>query len=257
MTVGVVICCNDGIVIASDSLATFTRGAPVARNRNKVHIIRHDDLLHPIALVGAGVSAFIDKFIDRAKREGIRLASKTLNKKLDIFDFAEHVGESICSLLLKQYVIDRSQFLGSPVNDYSLSLVAAGATVDGEMRCYHIHGFGLAESIEGYGTVGSGAAYAELFLHGFLPEPDRVNVDEAIKLACYAIKGAEIMDPNVGGEAKLCKLVMSGNQLIAEYVHRRSIPHSAKEKIEQVLLKIGEEMKEIVANTCSPGTPTR
>ena len=40
-----------------------------------------------------------------------------------------------------------------------------------------------------------------------------------MKLACYAVKGAEIMDPNVGGEAKLCKLVMSEDQLIAEYVH--------------------------------------
>ncbi len=255
MTVGVVILCSDGIVVASDSLATFSRGAPVARNKNKVHIIRHDNLRHPIALVGAGMSAFIDKFIDRAKREGIIHASQELNKKLDIVDFVENVGESICLLLLKQYVIDRSQFFGSPVNDYSLSLVAAGATMDGEMRCYHIHGSGLAESIEGYGTVGSGAAYAELFLHGFLPEPDKVNVDEAVKVACYAIKGAEIMDPNVGGDARLCKLVMSGDQLIAEYVHRRSIPHSAKAKIEQVLQKIGEEMKEIVANTSSPQSP--
>ena len=249
MTVGVVILCGGGIVVASDSLATFSRGAPVARNTNKVHIIRHDDLRHPVALVGAGMSAFIDKFIDRAKRQGITHASKKLKKKLDIVDFVEHVGESICSLLLKQYVIDRSQILGSPAIDYSLSLVAAGATMDGEMRCYHIHGIGLAESIEGYGTVGSGAAYAELFLHGFLPKPENVSVDEAVKLACYAIKGAEIMDPNVGGEAKLCKLIMSGDQLIAEYVHRSSIPKAARAKIEQVLQKIGEDMRKIVTDT--------
>ena len=254
MTVGVVIRCSDGIVIASDSLSTFSRGAPVARNTNKVHIIRHDDLLHPVALVGAGMSAFIDKFIDRAKREGIAFASQKLDEKLDIFDFVERVGESICSLLLKEYVIDRNQFFGGPISEYSLSLIAAGATRDGEMRCYFIHGTGLAESIEGYGTVGSGAAYAELFLHGFLPEPDGVTVDSAVKFACYAIKGAEIMDPHVGGEAKLCKLHMSGKQLIAEYVHQRSVPQSAKEKMEKVLNKIGEDMKEIVANPKSPGT---
>ena len=248
MTVGVAILCSDGIVIASDSLATFSRGAPVARNTNKVHIIRHDDLLHPVALVGAGMSAFIDKFIDRAKREGIAFASQKIDAKLDIVDFVERVGESICSLLLKEYVIDRNQFFGGPISEYSLSLIVAGATRDGEMRCYYIHGTGLAESIEGYGTVGSGAAYAELFLHGFLPDPERVTVENAVKFACYAIKGAEIMDPHVGGEAKLCKLHTSGTQLIAEYVHQRSLPQSAKEKMERVLNKIGGDMKEIVAS---------
>ena len=60
--------------------------------------------------------------------------------------------------------------------DYDLALIVAGATRNGEMRCYHIHTPGLAESIEGYGTVGSGAVYAELLLHGFIPEPDKVSV---------------------------------------------------------------------------------
>ena len=255
MTVGVVIHCKDGIVIASDSLATFSRGAPVARNTNKLHIIRHDDLLHPIALVGAGTSAFIYKFIDRVTREGIVTASQQLGRRLDIIDFVEGVGELICSRLLKEYCIDRDQFIGRPAIDYSLSLIVAGATKDGEMRCYHLHGSGLAEAVEDYGTVGSGAAYAELFLHGFLPEPDRVGVDEAVNLACYAIKGAEIMDPNVGGETKLCKLTLSGTQLIADYVHRRSVPELAKEKMEKVLQRIGEDMKELVVNTKGSETP--
>ena len=248
MTVGVAILCENGIVMASDSLATFTRGVPVTRNTNKLHIIQHDGLLHPIALVGAGMSAFIDKFVDRAKRESIARTSEALNDKLDIVDFVECVGESICSNLFKEYMIDRAQSLGGRFVEYSLSLIVAGATRGGEMRCYHIHSPGLAESIEGYGTVGSGAAYAELFLHGFLPEPDTVKIDEAVALACYTIKGAEIMDPNVGGDAKLCKLFMSGQQLIAEYVHQRSVPQSAKEKMETVLRNIGKNMKEIIAD---------
>ena len=33
MTIGVAILCKDGIVIASDSLATFSRGAPVTRKK--------------------------------------------------------------------------------------------------------------------------------------------------------------------------------------------------------------------------------
>ncbi|GEM_PF-1291966 len=248
MTVGVVIQCKDGVVMASDSLTTFTRGVPVTRNTNKLHVIQHGDLLHPIALVGAGMSAFIDKFVDRVKREGIARAAEVLGRKLDIVDFVECVGESICSNLFKEYMIQRAEFFGGRFIEYSLSLIVAGATTNGEMRCYHVHSPGLAESIEGYGTVGSGAAYAELFLHGFLPEPDTVRIDEAVELACYTIKGAEIMDPNVGGDAKLCKLTMSGQQLIAEYVHQRSVPQSAKDKMEKVLKNIGDNMKKIIAD---------
>lgn len=248
MTVGVVIHCKEGIVMASDSLATFSRGVPVTRNTNKLHVIRHSDLLHPVALVGAGKGAFIDKFVDRARRDGISHASKVIQSRLDIVDFVECVGESICSNLFKEYMIERSQFFGGRFTEYDLSLIVAGATRDGEMRCYHIHSPGLAESIQGYGTIGSGAAYAELFLHGFLPEPDTVRIDDAVELACYTIKGAEIMDPHVGGDTKLCKLVMSGDQLIADYVHQKSVPQSAKDKMEMVLKSIGDKLKEIVSD---------
>ena len=247
MTVAVAIQCEDGIVLAADSLATFSRGAPVTRKKNKLHIIRDDKLRHPIALAGAGASAFLDKFIDRARREYITHVFAQLNRQLDIVDFVEKVGESICADLFKEYMIDRTKFFEDRYVDYDLALIVAGATRDGEMKCYHIHTPGLAESIEAYGTVGSGAAYAELFLHGILSEPDEVRVDEAVKLACYAVKGVEIMDHNVGGEVKVCKLVMSGDQLVAEYVHQRSIPQSLKEKMEQVLRSMGENIREIVA----------
>ena len=254
MTVAMAVHCKDGIVLAADSLATFSRGAPVTRKKNKLHIIQDENLRHPVALTGAGASAFIDKFIDRAKREDMSRVFSQLNRKLDIVDFVERVGESICAHLFKEYMVDRIKFFEGRFVDYDLALIVAGATRDGEMKCYHIHSPGLAESIEGYGTVGSGAAYAELFLRSFLPEPDEVRIDEAVKLACYAVKGAEIMDPNVGGEAKICKLIMSGEQLIAEYVHRRAVPQSAKEEMEQVLRNIGENMKEMVESARRDGS---
>ena len=248
MTVALAIQCKDGIVLAADSLATFFRGVPVTRTKNKLHIIQDDKLRHPVALAGAGASAFLDKFIDRSRREYIAHAFAQINRELDIVDFVERVGESICADLFKQYIVDRTKFLEDRYVDYNLALIVAGATRDGEMKCYHIHTPGLAESIEAYGTIGSGAAYAELFLHGFVPDPDEVRVDEAIKLACYAVKGVEIMDPNVGGDVKLCKLIMSGEQLLAEYVHQRSIPKSPKEKMEQVLRNMAKNIREIVDN---------
>ena len=234
MTVGIAIKCQDGIVLASDSLSTFSRGAPVARYTNKVYRIDHQSLHHPVAVIGAGMTTFIDKFLDRAKRAGIETASKETGAKLDIVDFVEHVGEGIVAILLKEYVIDRNKFFGAPIGDYSLSMIIAGATVDKELRAYHIHSQGLAESIEGYGTVGSGAAYAELFLHGFIPEPDKVSVEDAIRLGCYAIKGAEIMDPHVGGDTRLCILKWDKDRenLNIEMLGRNKAPDKAKEKME-------------------------
>lgn len=246
MTVGIAVRCSDGIVLASDSLTTFSRGAPVARHTNKVYKIEHPKLQHPVGLIGAGMSTFIDKFIDRAKREGIEQAAKG-KKKLDIVDFVERVGETIVSILLKEYAIDKNRFFGAPISDFSLSLIIAGATVDNELRAYHIHSSGLAESIEGYGTTGSGAPYAELFLHGFMPEPNKTTVDDAIRLICYAIKGVEIMDPHVGGDTRVSVLRMSNGKLVISGLDDNKVPTGAKEKMEEVLKQIGVDMRNLIS----------
>ena len=63
-------------------------------------------------------------------------------------------------------------------------MLVAGATADtpnpAELRAYNIHTIGLAQ-VEGYDTIGSGATYAELFLHGFVPEPQKLSVKDAIR----------------------------------------------------------------------------
>jgi len=260
MTVGVALCCKDGIVLASDSLATFSRGAPVARFTNKVYIIKHSDLLHPIAVAGAGMTAFIDKFVDRVTRTGIESASKAAERKLDVVDFVERVAEPVVSIMLKEYMIDRNQFFRAPISDFELSMLVAGATAPhadapAEIRAYNIHSIGLAEQVSGYGTIGSGAAYAELFLHGFVPEPDKLSVADAVKLVCYTIKGVEIMDPNVGGETRVCSLEWAApgkksgegkKQLSVKLQDAKLLPKAAKEKMEDVLNKVGSDMRKIV-----------
>jgi len=251
VTIGVVVRCKDGMVLGADSLATFTRGAPVARYTNKVYVIDHDKLHYPVGLIGAGMTAFIDKFVDRAKREGIATAAKIKDRNLDIVDFAESVCETIVSILLKEYAIDRNQFFGAPLGNYSLSMIVAGSKNDGELRAYHIHGDGIAESIDGYGTTGSGAAYAELFLHGFIPEPGKVTVDEAVRLTTYAVKGAEIMDPNVGGDTRICVLKFNDKELEVKILEGGEIPQAgAKDKMEEILRKISTDMRETVSGDC-------
>lgn len=254
MTVGVAINCKDGIVIASDSLATFSRGAPVARHTNKVYVVEHKKLASPIVLVGAGMTAFIDKFIDRTKRIGIDEAARKLgdDKKLDVVDFVERVAEPVVAFLLKEYLIDRNRFFGSSVSDYSLAMLIAGVTspTEGdqkpELRTYNVHYMGLAERIDGYGTIGSGAAYAEFLLHFFTPDPEKLSVNEAVKLICYTIKGVEIMDPNVGGDTRVCCLQMKNGRLDVSQCGGAELPRKAREKMDLVLKEIGKDMQTIV-----------
>jgi 20S proteasome alpha/beta subunit len=251
MTVGVAICCKDGIVMATDSLATFSRGAPVSRFTNKLFVIEHKDLLSPVAMVGAGMTAFMDKFLDRAKREGIAIAAAEIKRKLDVVDFVERVCETIVTLLVKEYAIDRNRFFGGPISDFSLSMLVAGLTssehgVPSELRAYHIHPIGLAESIDGYGTIGSGAPYAELFLHGLVPQPQQTSVKDGIGLACHAIKGVEIMDPNVGGETRVCALRLDNGKLSVNRQPETALPKGAKDRMENVLKKMSTDMRKVV-----------
>lgn len=250
MTVGVAICCKDGIVMGCDSLATFSRGAPVSRFTNKLFIIEHKELASPVAMVGAGMTAFMDKFLDRAKREGIGIAATQIKRKLDVVDFVERVCETVVTLLVKEYAIDRNRFFGGPISDFSLSMLVAGATSAdhgaAELRSYNIHAIGLAELIDGYGTIGSGAPYAELFLHGLVPEPQKTSCKDAIGLVCHAIKGVEIMDPNVGGETRVCALKLDNGKLSITRQPEKSLPKGAKDRMEGVLKKMSTDMRKIV-----------
>jgi len=201
MTVGIAIKCSDGLVVASDSKATFGRGVPVSKSVSKIHEIKHDGLEFPVVVMGAGMTAFVDKFLDRIRRDAISKANEKLaGKKLDIIDFTDRVCEPMASALFKEYCIDRMDLTGG---HYSMGLIVAGATRDGELRAFFVHQDGLTESIPDYGTVGSGAAYAELFLRDVVSTHKQTTAQEAANLALHAVKGAEIMDPNVGGRAKV------------------------------------------------------
>jgi len=247
MTVALAVKCSDGIVLACDSLATFARGVPVAKYGNKAHTIDHELLLQPVAVAGAGTMAFIDKFVDRSERvlSGWKKDGK-VTTKLDIVDYVERVGETVGSILFKEYVIDRYKFFGTEISNFSLSLIATGATKNGDLRAYFIHQTGLAEAISDYGTIGSGAAYAELFLKNLIQDPSGVTVDEAAPLAVYAIKGVEIMDPYVGGDTGVILLRMKDGKLRIEKLPQNKIPKNAYQRMEDVLKKMGNDMRGVI-----------
>jgi 20S proteasome alpha/beta subunit len=251
VTVCVALCCSDGVVVASDSLTTFGRGAPVARYTNKVYVVEHADLANPVVVAGAGASTFIDKFIDRAKREAIEATAKELKRKLDVVDFVERVCEPVVCILMKEYWIDRAKFFGGPQSDFSLAMLVAGCTlnakgVPNDLRAYTIYSDGLSEIVDGYGTIGSGAAYAELFLHGFAPEPHKVLTKEGVNLLSYAIKGVEIMDTNVGGDTSVCVLKVANDKLSVTRLSASALPPNSKDTMEKVLKRIGTDMRRIV-----------
>lgn len=246
MTVGVVIKCDDGIVLACDSMATFSRGVPVTRYTNKVFVIDHEVLNSPIAIVGAGMTAFVDKFIDRSNRLLAEFFDKKPSQKLDIVDFSENVCEPIGSILFKEYVIDRYKFFGTSISDYSLSLIITGACHDNELRTYFVDHAGLTEAIEDYGTIGSGAAYAELFLKNLIPDPLKITIKEAAPLSVYAIKGVEIMDPFVGGRTSVKILSIVNNKLKVASFPKSKIPKNAQKKMELVLSEMGDNMRSLV-----------
>lgn len=245
MTVGIDIKCSDGIVLACDSLTTFGRGVPVLRYNNKVHTLEHENLKSQVAIISAGMTAYFNKFWYRACRTGIKAAFNLVKRKLDIIDFSEKVCEPVVTALLKDYAIDRGKFLGTPMTEFSLSLIVAGATYENELQSYLVYPDGISEPIEHYGTIGSGAAYAELFLRFLLAEPE-VKVSRAAELAIYAVKGVELMDPNVGGDTNVKIITLKEGKLAIKSLLKRERPKEPRHKMEKVLQHLGKGIEELV-----------
>ena len=244
MTVGIVVKCRDGIVIACDSLATSQRGVPVARYTNKVRIIEHDRLEFPIAVTGASSGAFVDKFLNRA--DDYMSAAPQKWGQFDIDDFAERVCESVCSYLLKEYVIDRHQFFGVDVgNVYSLTLIIAGATSNRDLRAYFAHSIGLTEAINDCGTIGSGSAYAELFLRQSIPDFANTTTEQTACLVTYAIKGVDLMDPFVGGKTNVSVLKMAEDELLIDEFPEEKMPKNAQQEMEEILERMTSDMRSL------------
>ena len=160
MTVGVVIKCNEGIVLACDSLATFGRGVSISKYQKKIHTLDREELVLPISLIGAGVGAFVDKFLYRLNRGGLGAARERYGRPLDIIEFAEGVCENLITVLFKEYEIDRRRFLDAPVPQFNLMLIFTEMTHNRNLRVFIAYPDGITKNIDLYGTIGIASAYA-------------------------------------------------------------------------------------------------
>ena len=252
MTVGVAIKCNEGVVLACDSLATFGRGVSVSKYQKKIHIIDREELFLPVAIIGAGTGAYVDKFLYRLNRGGIGAARERYGRPLDIIDFAEGVVENLVTVLFKEYEIDRRKFLETPLPQFNLMLIFAGMSHSGNLRAFIAYPDGITENIDLYGTIGSGAAYAELFLRdlGFVEE--EIDLTDATGLAVYAVSGAAIMDPNVGGAINALSLSPHENGMnIQPFEGAEALGKKAKNEIYELLHDMGITMRKLVRGESS------
>ncbi len=247
MTVGVVIKCAEGIVLSCDSLSTFGRGVSVSKYAKKIHVVEREELAFPVAIVSAGTGAYVDKFLYRMNRGGLQNASQRYGRPLDIIDFAEGVCENLVTILFKEYELDRRKFLETPIPQFNLMLIFAGQTHDGNLRAFIAYPDGLTENIDQYGTIGSGAAYAELFLRdlGFVEE--EIDLNDAAGLAVYAVQGAAIMDPNVGGPVNALMLSSKKGRInIEPFADADVLGKKAKQEIYGLLGDMGLKMRKLV-----------
>lgn len=199
MTIAMSIKCVDGIVIASDSQVEFGRGVSIKRlNANKMYQL--DD---SFIVAGAGAVAHIRKAVD-----AINFVLKEKKREKDsILSEEECVNalEKTVLALHKEYNIERSKLLDVDEREYFSPILVFGAKAieENETKFYSgiVHGDGTVEPVEDYGTVGSGAAFAEMLLKNFWIKG--ITVDEAMAVAAYTINEVIEIAPDCGGLTKL------------------------------------------------------
>jgi len=199
MTIVISIKCVDGIVIASDSQVEFSRGVSIKRlNANKMYQL--DD---NFMVAGAGTVAHIRKAVDAINftlKEKKREKGSTLNE-----DECVDALEKTVLLLHKEYNIERSKLLDVDEREYFSPILVFGAKAieENETKFYSgiVHGDGTVEPVEDYGTVGSGAAFAEMLLKNFCIKD--ITVNEAMAVAAYTINEVIEIAPDCGGLTKI------------------------------------------------------
>ncbi|MFQ5925441.1 MAG: hypothetical protein ACE5IE_05535, partial [Dehalococcoidia bacterium] len=76
-------------------------------------------------------------------------------------------------------------------------------------------------------------------------EPE-ISVLRAGELAIYAIKGVELMDPNVGGHANVKIITLKDGELNIADLPTENRPNEPREKMKEVLQNISKGIEELV-----------
>ena len=214
MTICIVVKCIDGAVVASDSQSEFGRGVGVKRlNANKIYCV--DD---KYVLAGAGVVAQIMEEVKNIEF-ALKLQESTQRSELNEAECNEVIWRTLLALHGK-YNIERGRVLGIDQPDFfdPLLIFAGRAGIEGKVghvfSTLILHPDGLVEPIDDYGTVGSGAAYAELLLKNIYREG--IKTDEASKLSAYVVGEVKSIDPGCGGSTNVAILTKDSVELLPQ-----------------------------------------
>ena len=190
---------KEGVVIASDSQVTFSRGATVKRvNSNKVYRLLEE---RKIAVAGTGLVSSIQKAI-ASTRDDILAKEASEKKQLSLPEIVDVAGASMAALH-KTYNIARIKYLYGeeqpPPGDFGFDamLILGGVDDRGLKRVDILFQNGVSEPVSDYATIGSGAAYAE-YLLAKLYRFD-MSLETTKKIAIYVIEEAKKITPDVGG----------------------------------------------------------
>jgi 20S proteasome alpha/beta subunit len=198
---------RDGLVLASDSEVVFSRGAPVKRmNANKIRRLDGD-----VAIGGAGTLLFIRKAIGGIRTK-VEEKEKNESRKLGVEEIAD-LSEGVMLALYKTYNIERSRYLyditkAQAQEEIFDPTLVMGGYENNASHLYMIFPEGVAEPVDDYCTIGSGAAYAEHLLSKFYSQ--KLSVENLRTLSVYVIKQVETIDPNVGGPVGVVSIGSKG-----------------------------------------------
>lgn len=204
MTLCIAVEYEGGILLGCDSRTVYGRGVPISRDTNKIHIIKKEGVAkEEIAVMGAGIVAFVDKFIRMFKSEDLTKIAESIGKSsLILSDVINKVAEPLAAAIYNEYVEERKI-----VREEPFDLIIAGFEED-KADVFTLYGLGIAEPIHDFGAIGSGAAYAELFLRHLLPS--KREIDNVIEPVCYTIRLVGTIDPYVGGKINLATISEEG-----------------------------------------------
>ncbi len=224
MTLGIAVKCEDGILLACDSRSVYGRGVPIQRETNKIHYIEREGIAGgQVLILGAGTVAFIDKFLRLFRDTDLTsICEEIRQKNLHLSHIVNKIAEPLIRALFREYVEERK------LSDlYSLSLILGGFERDKVAEAFVLWDIGLAEPVDGFSTIGSGAAYAELFLRYLLPAERKI--EDVIKPVCYTIRLVESIDPYVGGKINIASIKHGGNiENLSEKVPEISVEKAKK-----------------------------
>jgi len=236
LTICIVLNCSDGIVVATDSQSEFSRGVDVKRlAADKIKIINERYII-----AGAGVQAHTATVMDAMQ---YTLINREKAKRTTLND--EECKEDLLTTLLilhKKHNIERAAFLGGDDGlTFSPICVFAGRSDSSDIGPVFfsaiLHIAGLVEPVGSYGTVGSGAAYAELMLKNLYY--DDINIEDGIKIAAYIIGEVISIDTHCGGEINIAILDKDNTRLI----DRKEIVR-LHDDIQTEILKMWEDVRQ-------------